>query len=65
MAFISDGGSDIVDRFPGQESTGGDSRIPSLIYYDEAGSLRAVGAETQQKDIVELAAGEGWARLAW
>ena len=54
-----------MDRFPGQESTGGDSRIPSLIYYDKAGSLRAVGAETQQKDIVELAASEGWARLAW
>ncbi|KAF8415387.1 hypothetical protein L210DRAFT_3657556 [Boletus edulis BED1] len=54
-----------VSRFPGQESTGGDSRIPSIMYYDQAGSLRAVGTETQQKDIVELAASERWTRLEW
>lgn len=54
-----------MDRFPGQESIGGDSRIPSLMYYDKTGSLRAVGAETQQKHNVELAANERWTRLEW
>lgn len=35
------------------------------MYYDKVGSLRAVGAETQQQHIVELAATEGWTRLEW
>lgn len=35
------------------------------MYYDKTGSLRAVGAETQQKHIIELAASERWTRLEW
>ncbi|KAF9231963.1 hypothetical protein BU15DRAFT_67879 [Melanogaster broomeanus] len=43
-----------VSKYPGQENVGGNNKIPSIIYYDKEGSLRAVGAETQQKDIIEL-----------
>ncbi|KAG9312597.1 hypothetical protein JVU11DRAFT_6994 [Chiua virens] len=54
-----------VSKYPEQESTGGDSRIPSILHYDKEGLLRAVGAETQQKHIIELAASEQWTRLEW
>ncbi|KAL6306646.1 hypothetical protein BKA93DRAFT_133315 [Sparassis latifolia] len=34
-----------VTRFPGQENAAGDSKIPSILYYDQDGKVRAVGAE--------------------
>ncbi|KAF9222351.1 hypothetical protein BS17DRAFT_818684 [Gyrodon lividus] len=52
-------------RYPGQENVGGNNKIPSIVYYDKEGSLRAVGAETQQQHIIELAANEQWIRLEW
>jgi hypothetical protein len=52
-------------RYPAQEQVGGDSKIPSIIYYDLQGQVRAVGAEALQEMIIEQAEDEGWVRLEW
>jgi hypothetical protein len=52
-------------RYPAQESIGGDSKIPSTLYYDPQGHVRAVGAETLQPHVIEQAEEEGWVKLAW
>ncbi|KAH7883408.1 hypothetical protein F5I97DRAFT_237833 [Phlebopus sp. FC_14] len=54
-----------VARYPGQDNVGGDSKIPTVIYYDQEGSVRAVGAETQHQHIIAEAAREQWTRLEW
>jgi molecular chaperone DnaK (HSP70) len=52
-------------RFPAQDHVGGDSKIPSILYYDQDGDLRAVGAEALQESVIEQAEDEGWAKLEW
>ncbi|KAG2116943.1 hypothetical protein DEU56DRAFT_931625 [Suillus clintonianus] len=54
-----------VARYPAQEHVGGDSKIPSILYYDLQGDVRAVGAEALQENIIEQAENEGWVRLEW
>ncbi|OAX34710.1 hypothetical protein K503DRAFT_803365 [Rhizopogon vinicolor AM-OR11-026] len=54
-----------VSRYPTQEQVGGDSKIPSIIYYDLQGVVRAVGAEALQEQIIEQAKDEGWVKLEW
>ncbi|EIW80616.1 hypothetical protein CONPUDRAFT_166095 [Coniophora puteana RWD-64-598 SS2] len=54
-----------VSRYPAQEHVGGDSKIPSILYYDQAHQVRAVGAEALQEHIVEQAEDEQWIRLEW
>ncbi|KAG2043940.1 hypothetical protein BDR03DRAFT_940307 [Suillus americanus] len=54
-----------VARYPAQEHVGGDSKIPSILYYDLHGDVRAVGAEALQEHIIEQAEDEGWMKLAW
>ncbi|KAJ8585555.1 hypothetical protein M405DRAFT_745130 [Rhizopogon salebrosus TDB-379] len=54
-----------VSRYPGQEQVGGDSKIPSIIYYDLQGEVRAVGAEALQGHIIEQAEDKGWVKLEW
>ncbi|KAG2063017.1 hypothetical protein BDR04DRAFT_1111856 [Suillus decipiens] len=54
-----------VAKYPGQERVGGDSKIPSILYYDRQGDVRAVGAEALQQHIIEQAEDEGWVKLAW
>ncbi|KAG2153153.1 hypothetical protein DEU56DRAFT_954958 [Suillus clintonianus] len=54
-----------VARYPAQEHVGGDSKIPSILYYDLDGDVRAVGAEALQEHIIEQAEDEGWVRLEW
>jgi hypothetical protein len=54
-----------VHRFPAQENVGGDSKIPSILYYDQQGGLRAAGAEALQEIIIDQADDEGWTRLEW
>lgn len=36
--------------FPGQEKVGGDAKIPSVIYYDSQGDVKAVGGEARNLD---------------
>lgn len=52
-------------RFPAQEQVGGDAKIPSIIYYDDTGAVRAVGAEALQEGIIEIAEDEGWTKAEW
>ncbi|KAG1830170.1 hypothetical protein EV424DRAFT_1581208 [Suillus variegatus] len=54
-----------VARYPAQECVGGDSKIPSILYYNLQGDVRAVGAEVLQEHIIEQAEDEGWVKLAW
>ena len=52
-------------RFPAQELLGGDARVPSLLYYDQDGNLRAAGAEVLTENVMEVALTEGWTRAEW
>jgi N-formylglutamate amidohydrolase len=52
-------------RFPAQEHVGGNSKIPSVIYYDKTGAVRAVGAEAFQQNVIEEAEDEGWDKVEW
>lgn len=52
-------------RFPAQEQVGGDAKIPSIIYYDGAGTVRATGAEALQEGTIEMADDEGWTKAEW
>ncbi|KAH7904860.1 hypothetical protein BJ138DRAFT_1106465 [Hygrophoropsis aurantiaca] len=54
-----------VTRFPCQENIGGDSKIPSVIYYDQEGAVRAVGEEALQESTIKKAEDEGWTKLEW
>lgn len=51
----------IIDhRFPCQDQVGGDSKIPTIIYYDKDGNVRAVGAEATRmawKILLKMKAG--------
>jgi len=44
---------------------GGDSKIPSILYYSQDGELRAVGAEALQEHIIEEAEDNEWIKLEW
>ena len=48
------------NRFPGQEHVVGNSKIPSVIYYDKHGSLMAAGAEAESSSVIAQAEDEGW-----
>ncbi|KAL1725504.1 hypothetical protein EV714DRAFT_221153 [Schizophyllum commune] len=57
--------SQLLSRFPAQEHAGGDSKIPSVLFYDRYGQVRAVGAETLQEDVILRASDERWVRSEW
>ena len=52
-------------RFPAHEHISGASKIPTVIYYDRSGKVRAVGAEAVQDDIYEVADDENWVKAEW
>ncbi|KAF8885939.1 hypothetical protein BD779DRAFT_1471330 [Infundibulicybe gibba] len=54
-----------VNRYPGQERVGGDSKIPTVIYYDANGKVRAVGAEATSGGTVDEASENGWYKAEW
>ncbi|THU76073.1 hypothetical protein K435DRAFT_974584 [Dendrothele bispora CBS 962.96] len=54
-----------VTRFPAREHVGGDAKIPSIIYYGQDGSIKAVGAEATQEGILEKAEDEDWVPAKW
>ncbi|KAF9552654.1 hypothetical protein CPC08DRAFT_265608 [Agrocybe pediades] len=54
-----------VTRYPAQEQVGGDSKIPTIIYYDRQGAVRAVGAEAMRDGIEEQAEDEEWVKAEW
>jgi N-formylglutamate amidohydrolase len=55
----------VCHRFPAQEHVGGNSKIPSVVYYDKTGAVRAVGAEAFQQNVIEEAEVEGWDKVEW
>ncbi|RXW14410.1 hypothetical protein EST38_g11445 [Candolleomyces aberdarensis] len=54
-----------VTRFPANEYISGASKIPTVIYYDKAGRVQAVGAEAMEDGIHEMALDEGWVKSEW
>ncbi|KAK0471597.1 hypothetical protein IW261DRAFT_1511467 [Armillaria novae-zelandiae] len=53
-----------VTRFPSQEHVGSDAKIPTTIYYDQEGKVRAVGAEALKQNVIEQAEDEGWVKYS-
>ena len=51
--------------YPAQEKVGGDAKIPSVLYYDRNGLVRAVGAEALLESNIELAKDQQWVRAEW
>ncbi|KAF9523665.1 hypothetical protein CPB83DRAFT_657624 [Crepidotus variabilis] len=54
-----------VTRFPAQEAASGSSKIPTIIYYDPKGKVRAVGAEAAQESIYDAAIDGKWYKAEW
>ncbi|KIY67289.1 hypothetical protein CYLTODRAFT_461554 [Cylindrobasidium torrendii FP15055 ss-10] len=52
-----------VTRFPGQEHVAGNSKIPSVMYYDQAGNMMAAGAEADTTTAVSNAEDENWMKV--
>lgn len=52
-------------RFPGQQKVGGDSKIPSVVCYDEDGEVVAVGSETDPEVNPDLSEVENLVRAEW
>lgn len=52
-------------RFPAHGHVTGTLKIPSIIYYDRFGKLKAVGAEATKEGIYEEAKDEGWTKAEW
>ena len=47
-------------RFPGQEHVAGNSKIPSIVYYDRDGNVMVAGAEADNASIASQAEDEYW-----
>lgn len=41
----------------------GNTKIPSLLYYDRSGKLRAAGAEAESAQVEAEAEEEGWSKV--
>lgn len=57
--------TDICSRFPAQEQITGASKIPTIIYYDRSGTVKAVGAEAMREGIFEQAEEQQWVKAEW
>jgi len=56
---------DELTRFPAHEHISAASKIPTIIYYDRSGKVKAVGAEAQREGIHETADDEQWIKSEW
>ncbi|KZT22437.1 hypothetical protein NEOLEDRAFT_1071368 [Neolentinus lepideus HHB14362 ss-1] len=54
-----------VTTYPGQTKSGGDSKIPSIIYYDVDGVVEAVGQEAENLRESGEAEDNDWIRVQW
>lgn len=52
-------------RFPAHEHISGAPKIPTQIYYDLSGKVRAVGAEAVQESVYAEAEDEKWVKAEW
>jgi hypothetical protein len=44
---------------------GGTAKLPSILYYDRSGQVRAVGAEAEGDNIEVMAEEGGWHKVEW
>lgn len=44
---------------------GGTAKLPSIIYYDKNGKVRAVGAEAEGDNVEVTADEENWHKVEW
>ncbi|XP_006460500.1 hypothetical protein AGABI2DRAFT_67456 [Agaricus bisporus var. bisporus H97] len=54
-----------VTKFPGQAKPGADSKIPSIMYYDQKGKVCAIGEEADGDSVEEKAEDNNWIKLEW
>ncbi|KAH9485819.1 Heat shock 70 kDa protein 12B [Psilocybe cubensis] len=54
-----------VNRYPGQESVGGDLKIPTILWYDQEGVVKAAGAEATREGIAIQVEEEQWVKCEW
>lgn len=54
-----------LHRYPGQEHAAGSSKIPTILYYDQHGSLQFAGAEALLPENVDEAEVNGWLKVEW
>lgn len=54
-----------VTRYPAQDGTNGASKIPTILYYDKAGKIRAAGAEATRDGFDIMARENGWMKAEW
>ena len=54
-----------LPRFPGQVRVGGDSKIPSTLYYDQYSVVRAAGEETLLDNRLAQKEEQGWFSCKW
>ncbi len=55
----------ITTRYPAQEQVGGDAKIPTILYYDELGNVRAAGAEALGDNVQHEADENKWIKAEW
>jgi hypothetical protein len=48
--------------FPGQEHVVGSYKIPTMMYYDQEGNMKAGGAEAEGNAMMDLAEDYGWTK---
>jgi len=44
---------------------GGDSKIPTILYYDKQGNVCAVGDEANEEGIEQIAEEKEWTKAEW
>ncbi|KAK2462912.1 hypothetical protein APHAL10511_005110 [Amanita phalloides] len=54
-----------VTQFPGQQEVGGDSKIPSVVYYDSNGRVVAIGSDTDTDTNPEIAQRDDLSEARW
>ncbi|KAF8956480.1 hypothetical protein BDZ97DRAFT_1763789 [Flammula alnicola] len=54
-----------VNTFPDGKQSSTLSKVPTTIYYDRAGNIRAIGATTLSKDISKFAENNEWTKVKW
>lgn len=52
-------------RYPGPDYASGSLKIPTMLYYDKGGNVKAAGAECMTADIEEQAEDEEWTKVEW
>ncbi|KAK0209594.1 hypothetical protein IW262DRAFT_1486534 [Armillaria fumosa] len=56
--------SGVSYRFPAQDNSGGNAKIPTVLYYDQSGDLMAAGAEALDEGVIRSAEDEGWVKYS-